>query len=1137
MEASTTGRKGDAKSKRNAYRIGGISVDFPHKAYGSQLAFMGRVISTLDRAQKQGHCHALLESPTGTGKTLSLLCSTLSWQKNYSPRYSKPSPSSPIGNATKGSDPFVDGGGFIPESESQRPTVQHGNSGEKRERAPPRIYYTSRTHTQITQVINEYRKTSYRVPMAVLASRKHYCTNPVICKSDEVNENCKKLLKDEKMGCAEFKNANRVKDHPSIKRGGSHEVHDIEDLAKIGRSVKGCSYFGARSLAVDAHLVFCPYNYVINPIIRKAMEVDLKGSILILDEAHNIEDMAREAGSIDIDEDTLHRLQHELGELCYGHSGNSSTYQPLHDMVQGMISWIGRRTDDLGYHDFEHYSSCWTGDGALRELADSGICPQSFLVLEGCAKKAIKDYSEGVSEQGCLSGMSATILEGLFCSLYYIFVEGCHYAIDYQLVLQRLGKTKGNKAKIWAHTLSLWCMNPGIFFREMANLSLSVILTSGTLSPMGSFSSELGVEFDVCMEAPHVIDAESQLYANVLSKGPQNYCLNASFKTSEGYTFQDELGSSLEEIFKAVPGGILVFFPSYKFLEKLHIRWQQTGRWSQLNAVKHLFVEPRGNTGDFDRTLKAYFKSVRVSKTNGPRKMNEMQKRQMKRFPGIQPKNSTERQGGALLAVCRGKVSEGVNFSDDDARAVVIVGIPFPNINDLQVALKKKYNDTFRSTKNLLGGNVWYCHQAFRALNQAAGRCIRHRSDYGAVIFLDERFKEERNRAYISKWIGTSLKQSESFQLVLEELVSFFQNAKESKPPEKIKVESQNLLKYGNVAPNSRQKKKLTQDTEHDKRLTASPSPLFLSEENDDHLRILSEDYISRDVLEPSFASYSASMPEEIPLEAPCFAIDSEVEQLNTPGHNPELEQESLGINSKCHKRKNQLNFSSNSVDDDDRAVRPSFQDPVDKSQELKPNETLQTEEDEDGVKILTESTEVKVQKLHLSCCACWNSLGLTESRFLVPCLVMASSNPCLSLFLENALSRMELVSVVVVVVDMWNVDRRVLSGQTFGDSQRRDVWSDEGGCVFRPVGCPFCSAIPANCLGLQILSTDASTAHLLNKVLFFRERLHVKEDVVSSENEEPMEIDRRSFLGQSKSPPSQTRSKSRLRLPRKGRD
>lgn len=39
-----------------------------------------------------------------------------------------------------------------------------------------------------------------------------------------------------------------------------------------------------------------------------------------------------------------------------------------------------------------------------------------------------------------------------------------------------------------------------------------------------------------------------------------------------------------------------------------------------------------------------------------------------------------------------------------------------------------------------LTGEDWYTQQALRAVNQAVGRVIRHRHDFGAIIFCDERF-------------------------------------------------------------------------------------------------------------------------------------------------------------------------------------------------------------------------------------------------------------------------------------------------------------------------------------------------------------------------------------------------------------
>uniref|UniRef100_A0A493T934 Helicase ATP-binding domain-containing protein n=1 Tax=Anas platyrhynchos platyrhynchos TaxID=8840 RepID=A0A493T934_ANAPP len=59
------------------YTIGGVKIIFPCKAYPSQLAMMNAIVKGLNSRQ-----HCLLESPTGSGKSLALLCSALSWQQS-----------------------------------------------------------------------------------------------------------------------------------------------------------------------------------------------------------------------------------------------------------------------------------------------------------------------------------------------------------------------------------------------------------------------------------------------------------------------------------------------------------------------------------------------------------------------------------------------------------------------------------------------------------------------------------------------------------------------------------------------------------------------------------------------------------------------------------------------------------------------------------------------------------------------------------------------------------------------------------------------------------------------------------------------------------------------------------------------
>ncbi|KAK6939097.1 ATP-dependent helicase, C-terminal, partial [Dillenia turbinata] len=254
----------------------------------------------------------------------------------------------------------------------------------------------------------------------------------------------------------------------------------------------------------------------------------------------------------------------------------------------------------------------------------------------------------------------------------------------------------------------------------------------------------------------------------------------------------DALGITLEEILKIVPGGCLIFFPSYKLMEKLCSRWRGTGQWAQLNALKTLFVEPRGGSQDeFEPILKDYYETIcQADKPTFGRKRRGKQMGLTMSQSTELPVTSKRTGGAAFLAVCRGKVSEGIDFSDENARAVIIVGIPFPNINDIKVSQKKKYNDTYKLSRSLLSGSQWYCQQAFRALNQAAGRCIRHRFDYGAIILLDERYKEERNVAYVSKWLRNALRQYDRFDAALLELQSFFGNAEEKYGKRSVSIQN-----------------------------------------------------------------------------------------------------------------------------------------------------------------------------------------------------------------------------------------------------------------------------------------------------------------------------------------------------------
>jgi regulator of telomere elongation helicase 1 len=52
-----------------------------------------------------------------------------------------------------------------------------------------------------------------------------------------------------------------------------------------------------------------------------------------------------------------------------------------------------------------------------------------------------------------------------------------------------------------------------------------------------------------------------------------------------------------------------------------------------------------------------------------------------------------------------------------------------------------------------ISGHEWYQLQAARAVNQAIGRVIRHRHDYGAIILLDTRFSSKQAIGQLPLWL------------------------------------------------------------------------------------------------------------------------------------------------------------------------------------------------------------------------------------------------------------------------------------------------------------------------------------------------------------------------------------------------
>lgn len=310
----------------------------------------------------------------------------------------------------------------------------------------------------------------------------------------------------------------------------------------------------------------------------------------------------------------------------------------------------------------------------------------------------------------------------------------------------------------WECHLVLRLLSPGLLMREISHECRSVILASGSLAPLQSVCAELNLfgsdssttaatqgrrptmsqsMLDAIvrsagaskvytnrlqttpkpLEANHVINLQKQLLAVSIGHFPTGEKLTISYSNyNKNPAFLPKFGHAVASVIDGVPqGGCLVFFPSYGFLNKCVRSWKEGQHfiWGRfLRSKGKVIVEPTGGQEEFENARDEYTDTIR------------------------------DTGSCILLAVFRGKMSEGIDFNDANARAVLCIGMPLPNWTDRSVKAKQAYNDEQRKLKgntSLLPGRDFYSQQAYRAIAQALGRCIRHGADYGTVILMDSR--------------------------------------------------------------------------------------------------------------------------------------------------------------------------------------------------------------------------------------------------------------------------------------------------------------------------------------------------------------------------------------------------------------
>uniref|UniRef100_A0A0N5B8B5 Helicase ATP-binding domain-containing protein n=1 Tax=Strongyloides papillosus TaxID=174720 RepID=A0A0N5B8B5_STREA len=731
-----------------------------------------------------------------------------------------------------------------------------------------RIYFATRTHKQIAQVVKEFKRLPYghdrNVRHTILSSRENCCVNNAIKHSNtgDITSNCIDInsttgkKSPDKKGCT-FKN-NVMKSYIGKYKELRNEliendtpVWDLEEIVEYGEARGLCPYYVTSTiLRSDADLVFCPFNYLIDPVIRRNTKTTLKNDIVILDEAHNVEDVCRSSSSFEFSEkEVIHSLNDiynkhqkilapdmhfgkidDIPDASFRFKEYETKLNTMLGFFKNFLKWFRSFADEvlkisnnssysttngkvyttqfiyqsLGLFDLDCYIK---NPKCLEELQKvwKDLSHDNGESIENPNEKETKQELKLLTEaldffRPCMLTMSCIEKFVYFCyfikrnpsayRLYYSITESTKDLNMFSFNYQKSSRMNDSNALYLSENqyyngdssdqqneaehliageqynvikercvvkLNLWCMDPSICFIDAFNDTLSVVLASGTLSPIGTFTSELGMEFTQIGQGRQVIPKE-QIFTCIVPKGPNGIDLICSKdhldKQNKGQkiTTIEELAYLIFDVCKVVDKGILIFLPNYNFIDLIFDAMIKLRLMNKLKEIKKVLKEPKKG-GELESVINQYKRSI-----ESPSQI------------------SSTCTGAVMFAVFRGKISEGIDFPDDMARCVMSIGIPYPNFGDPQIREKKSYNNMFYKQKKLLNGSEWYKTQAFRALNQALGRCLRHRGDWGAILLVDYRFSDKAHNNdlnMISKWVIENLRPINDYGSLIENLKTF----------------------------------------------------------------------------------------------------------------------------------------------------------------------------------------------------------------------------------------------------------------------------------------------------------------------------------------------------------------------------
>ena len=470
-------------------------------------------------------------------------------------------------------------------------------------------------------------------------------------------------------------------------------VRTPDEIYQAAHEAGFCGYELLKDGVEGVELVVCNYHHLLDPTIREQflrwLGRDPEDVVAVFDEAHNIEEAARDHATRTCSEVTLSSALDELdGTDDFRVEAATRVVRAFHDAL------VDTYEAEMGFGARESLDDDWTDLSIDAETGRDDLTMAFLERYEGPGYKGDLDHALNLAktldqsyQEAYKEGETTTRKEcRTLAAAGFIgdWMDGSAEPGQYPVVsVRRTDSGVRGRAELYT------CIPRQVTEPLFADLHASVLM-SATLRPFDVQREVLGLDDPVTMA--HGLQFPEERRRTFAVTAP---ALFASERDDPDT--QSTVAGTIEDAVRFTPGNTLVFCPSYAEAERYYDR---------VGTAATPYLDKPGERAE----------DLRETFTAG--------------------------DDGVLFTSLWGTLAEGVSYDGDDARTVLVVGVPYPHLDDRMGAVEDAFAGAFGSEDQ--GWRYAVEIPTVRKTRQALGRVVRSPEDFGVRALVDERYARSR---------------------------------------------------------------------------------------------------------------------------------------------------------------------------------------------------------------------------------------------------------------------------------------------------------------------------------------------------------------------------------------------------------